>query len=61
VYSIGYDTSVIPDYVIAQTSVTGSSSDPATVRSVDSLHPGTTYQLIFHQGIYEVLRKVSAP
>jgi uncharacterized membrane protein len=61
VYSIGYDMSVIPDYVIAQTSVTGSSSDPATVRSVDSLHPGTTYQLIFHQGIYEVLRKVSAP
>jgi uncharacterized membrane protein len=55
VYAIGDDPGVTPDYVAVDTSVTGSAPDPGTVTYVDSLHPGTPYRLIFHQGAYDVL------
>jgi uncharacterized membrane protein len=57
VYSIGNDPSVIPQYLIVQTSISGIQPDPRAAQYADTLHAGATYQLIFHDGLYDVLRQ----
>ncbi|HTW21116.1 MAG TPA: DUF2079 domain-containing protein [Mycobacteriales bacterium] len=55
VFTIGDTGSTIPEYVAIDTSIEGSAADSPVVFA-DSLHPGTTYRLVYRQGSYAVLQ-----